>query len=58
MGNIRPMAVTRVCVDYNSYVEIGPNQKKRGLDSQARQALFALKTIIIFKSLVFDTPPY
>jgi hypothetical protein len=52
------MAVTRVCVDYNSYIEIGPNKKKRGLDSQARQALVALKTIIIFKTLVFETPPY
>ena len=25
------MAVPQVCVDYDSYVKIGPNQKKKGL---------------------------
>ena len=28
---MRPMAVPQVCVDYDSYVKIGPNQKKKGL---------------------------
>ena len=50
--------VPRVCVDYDSYVKIGPNQKKRGLDCQAHQALFALRTTTIFKTSVFETPPY
>jgi hypothetical protein len=44
---VRPMAITRVCTDYNRYLKIGPNHKKRVLDCRARQALFALKTTII-----------
>ena len=51
---MRPMAVaqvttvTWVCKDYDSYLKIGPNRKKKGLDCWARQALFALKTTMIF----------
>ena len=26
---MRPIAVTRVCVDYDSYFKIGPNDKKK-----------------------------
>ena len=55
---MRPMAVTRVCADYDSYLKIGPNQKKRSLDCQARQALFALWMTTIFEISVFQTPPY
>jgi hypothetical protein len=47
-----------VCADYDSYLKIGPNRKKKGLDCRACQALFALKTIIISETLVFETPPY
>jgi hypothetical protein len=50
--------VTRLCADYDSYLKIGPNQKKRGLDCQARQALVALGTTTIFEILVFETPSY
>lgn len=45
---LRPMAitqvttVTQVCADYDSYLKIGPNHKKRGKDCRARWALFAL----------------
>ena len=28
---MRPMAVTRACVDYDSYLQIGPNHKLKGL---------------------------
>jgi hypothetical protein len=44
-----------VYTDYDSYLKIGPNQKKMGLDFQACQALFALRTTTIFKTLVFET---
>ena len=43
---------------YDSYLKIGPNQKKMGLDSRARQALFALRTIMFFETLVLETPRY
>ena len=33
--HMRSMAVTQVCADYNSYLKIGPNHKKRGLDCRA-----------------------
>ena len=55
---MRPTEVTRVttvtwvCMEYNSYFKIGPNHKKRGLDCQARQVLFALRTITIFETSV------
>ena len=45
--------VTRVCVDYDSYLKIGPNEKKRGSDCHAHRALFALGTTTIFETLVF-----
>ena len=47
--HMRPMAVnrvtilTRVCADYDSYLKIGPNQKKRGSNCRARQVLFVFK---------------
>ena len=53
---MRPMVVIQVCADHNSYLKFGPNQKKRGLDCQARQVLFVLGTTIIFNTLVFGTP--
>ena len=62
--HVRPMAVTwvttvnQMCVDYDSYLKIGPNQKIRGLDCRACQALFALRTTIIFQTSVSETLPY
>jgi hypothetical protein len=60
---VRPMAITRVCADYNRYLKIGPNHKKRVLDCRARQALFATTTIICqnnnnFRGFSFWDPPY
>ena len=40
--------VIRVCANCDSYLKIGPNQKKMGLDCRARQALFVLKTTTIY----------
>jgi hypothetical protein len=54
---LRPLAVTRMCADYDSYLKIGPNQKKRGSKCWARQALFALKATTIFETSIFETPP-
>ena len=48
----RITTVTWVYVDYDSYLKIGPNQKKRGSDCRAHQALFALRTTTIFETLV------
>ena len=47
------MAVTRVCADYNSYLKIGPNHKKKGLVCRTCRALLALKTTTIFETLIF-----
>ena len=58
IGDVRPMAVTRVCVDCDSYLKIGPHRKKKGSNCQARQALFALRMTTIFETWVFETPPY
>jgi hypothetical protein len=63
-AHMRPMAVTHVITvtwvyaDYNSYLKLGTNQKKRGLDCRARQALFALIMTIIIEISVVETPPY
>ena len=54
----RVITVTQVYANYDSYLKIGPNQKKKGLDCHTRQALFTLITTTIFKTLVFETPPY
>ena len=51
--HMRPMVVTYVCSDYDSYLKIGPNQKEKGLDCRASRALFALWTTSIFETLIF-----
>jgi hypothetical protein len=62
--DVRRMAVTQVTtvtkvhVDCDSYLKIGPNHKKGGSNYQARQVLFALGMTTIFETLVLETPPY
>ena len=62
MGVTRVTTLTEVCVDYVSYIKIGPNEKKRSSYCWARQVIFALitttTTTTTFEALVFEIPPY